>query len=363
MKTALITGVTGQDGSYLAEFLLQKGYQVHGLIRRNSDFTSKRINSFFSHENFFIHHGDMTDATNLYSILSKIRPDEIYNLAAQSHVALSFKIPEYSSNVDGIGVLRLLTCVRDLELDSKIYQASTSELFGGIPGTAPQNENTPFSPRSPYAVSKLFGYWITKNYREAYGLFASNGIMFNHESPRRGKTFVTKKITRGVAAFANGKATPLKLGNLDTKRDWGYAKEYVEAAWLMLQQKNPDDFVVGTGKMYSVRYFVEEAFKCIDIDVGWRGCGVQEVGFDRTTGQVLVQIDPEFYRPLEVNELCANASKAKTVLGWEPVLGINELIKMMVNYDLKYEEYGYADFDEMFESNIPTQLSYEGVIC
>lgn len=346
MKKALITGITGQVGSYLAEFLIQKGYQVHGMIRRNSDFTSKRITSLFSHEKFFVHHGDMVDASNLYSIINQIKPDEIYNLAAQSHVALSFKIPEYSSNVDAIGVLRLLGCVKELGLNTKIYQASTSELFGGILGTAPQNEKTPFTPRSPYATSKLFAYWITKNYREAYSMFACNGILFNHESPRRGKTFVTKKITRGVAKIAKGDLTPLRLGNLEAKRDWGYAREYVEAIWLILQQDKPDDYVIGTGKLYSVRYFVEQAFKCIQIDIKWEGSGVQEIGINKKTGKLLVQIDPEFYRPLEVDELCADITKAKKNLGWEPKLQLDELIKMMVNYDLKYDEYGYPDFEE-----------------
>jgi GDPmannose 4,6-dehydratase len=343
LKKALITGVTGQVGSYLAELLLQKGYQVHGLIRRNSDFTSKRINHLFGHKDFHVHHGDMVDASNLYSVLSQVNPDEIYNLAAQSHVALSFKIPEYSSNVDGIGVLRLLAGVKDLGLSSKVYQASTSELFGGIPGTTPQNENTPFAPRSPYAASKLFAYWIVKNYREAYKIFASNGILFNHESPRRGKTFVTKKITRDVARIAKGNWAPIRLGNLDAKRDWGYAKEYAEAIWLILQQESPDDYVVGTGHMHSVRYFVEYAFKCVDIDLEWKGNGVHEVGIDKKTNRVLVQIDPEFYRPLEVDELCADPSKARAMLGWESQLNINELIELMVGYDLKYDEYGHPD--------------------
>lgn len=343
MQKALITGVTGQDGSYLAEFLLQKGYQVYGIIRRNSDFTSKRINGFFNHKNFFTYHGDITDTSNLYGVLSEVKPDEIYNFAAQSHVAVSFKIPEYSANVDGTGVLRLLTCVKDLNLKSKIYQASTSELFGGYPETAPQNENTAFKPRSPYAISKLFGYWLVKMYREAYGTFACNGILFNHESPRRGKTFVTKKITQAVAKFAKGRGDPLKLGNLDSMRDWGYAKEYVEAAWLMLQQETPDDFVIGTGKTYSVRYFVEQAFKSVAIDIGWAGNGIEEIGFDKATNKILVQIDPEFYRPLEVDILCADISKARSILGWEPKTDIDSLIKMMINYDLKYEEYGYPD--------------------
>jgi len=343
LKKAFITGVTGQDGSYLAEFLLFKGYEVHGFIRRNSDFTSKRINSFFNHENFFVHHGDMTDASNISQVLSEVRPDEIYNLAAQSHVALSFKVPEYSSNVDAIGVLRLLSSVRDLGLNAKIYQASTSELFGGIQKTAPQNEETPFTPRSPYGVSKLFGYWITKNYREAYNLFACNGLLFNHESPRRGKTFVTKKITRGVASYVKGNFVPLRLGNLDAMRDWGYAKEYVEAAYLMLQQDEPDDYVIGTGQMHSVRYFIERAFSVIGVEVEWEGEGLDEVGLEKTSSQLLVQIDPEFYRPLEVDVLCADAAKAKTKLNWEPKMQLDDLISMMVRYDIKYEEYGYPD--------------------
>lgn len=338
--------MTGQVGSYLAEFLIQKGYQVHGLIRRNSDFTSRRINHLLSNENFIVWHGDMVDAANLYSVLSKIAPDEIYNLAAQSHVGLSFKLPEYSSNVDGIGVLRLLACIKELGLKSKFYQASTSELFGGILGTAPQNEQTPFSPRSPYGTAKLFAYWITKNYREAYQMFACNGILFNHESPRRGKTFVTKKITRKVASIFKGDSVPLKLGNLDAKRDWGYAREFIEAIWLILQQREPDDYVIGTGIMHSVRYFVEKAFRCIDISIVWTGKGINEVGIDEKTGKILVEVDPEFHRPLEVDELCADSSKAKRVLGWEPKLPLDELIEMMVAYDLKYDEYGYPDCDE-----------------
>jgi len=343
LKKALITGVTGQVGSYLAELLLEKGYKVHGLIRRSSDFTSRRIHSLFSHENFMIHHGDMIDTSNLYSILGEVRPDEVYNLAAQSHVGLSFKVPEYSSNVDGIGVLRFLSCIKDLQLKTKFYQASTSELFGGLPGTAPQNEETSFSPRSPYATAKLFAYWVTRNYREAYNIFACNGVLFNHESPRRGKTFVTKKISRAVARIAKGDLQSLRLGNLEAKRDWGYAKEYVEAIWLMLQQDTPDDYVVGTGKMHTVRYFVEYAFQCIGIDLVWEGSGVNEVGLDKNTGRLLVRIDPEFYRPQEVEELCADPRKAKQILGWQSQMELNDLISMMVNYDLKYDEYGHPD--------------------
>lgn len=360
-KKALITGVTGQDGSYLAELLLQKGYEVHGLIRRNSDFTSKRINGFFHHERFFVHHGDMIDGTSLFQILTEVEPDEIYNMAAQSHVGLSFKVPEYSSNVDGMGVLRLLTLIHSLKLETRFYQASTSELFGGIPGTAPQSEKTPFTPRSPYAVSKLFGYWITQNYREGHHLFACNGILFNHESPRRGKTFVTKKITQGVATFAKGRGKPLRLGNLDALRDWGYAREYVEAAWRILQHDKAEDFVIGTGKMHTVRYFVEKAFACINIDVQWVGEGIEEKGIDRSTGKPLVVIDKEFYRPLEVDILCADFSKAKKLLGWEPKVELDKLIEMMVNYDIRHEEYGFPDYDEAFEEKLTSR--YGSVLC
>lgn len=343
LKKAFITGVTGQDGSYLAEFLIDKGYEVHGLIRRNSDFTSKRIDNIFHHEQFFIHYGDLTDGSNLYHVLSKIQPDEIYNFGAQSHVGLSFSIPEYSANVDAIGVLKLLTCIRDLELETKIYQASTSELFGGIPGTEPQNEQTVFTPKSPYAVSKLFSYWMGCNYRDAYGIFVCNGILFNHESPRRGKTFVTKKITRGVANYSKNTFSPLRLGNLDAQRDWGYAKEYIEAAHLMLQQDSPDDYVIGTGKMYSVRYFVEQAFKYIGVDVLWKGEGLNEIGFNKSNGDILVQIDPEFFRPLEVEVLCADPTKAKIKLDWEAKININGLIAIMVDYDIRYSEYGHSE--------------------
>lgn len=342
---ALITGVTGQDGSYLAELLLDKGYEVHGLVRRNSDFTTNRINSIMHHDRFFIHYGDLSDASNINSLLSTIRPQEVYNLGAQSHVGLSFSVPEYSANIDGLGVLRLITCIRDLNLPCKFYQASTSELFGGVKGTAPQNENTSFQPKSPYAVAKLFGYWIVKNFRESYGMFACNGILFNHESPRRGKTFVTKKITRFVANKANGKNKDdfLRIGNLNAKRDWGYAKEYVESMWLMLQQKKPDDYVIGTGKMISVREFLEKAFSHVGISIEWKGHGDNEIGFNKKTGEILVKVDPYFYRPSEVDELCADFSKAKKVLKWEPKTTIDSLIQKMVDYDLKYDEYGFPE--------------------
>lgn len=342
-KKALITGITGQDGSYLSELLLEKGYEVHGIIRRNSDFTSRRIDHIFYHPRLITHHGDLTDSANLYKLLSQIVPDEVYNLAAQSHVGLSFQVPEHSSNIDGIGVLRLLSGIRDLGLNSKFYQASTSELYGGLPGTAPQNELSVFAPRSPYAAAKLYGYWITVNYREAYNMYATNGILFNHESPRRGKTFVTKKITMVVASIAKGAQTTLKLGDLNTKRDWGYAKEYAEAMWLMLQQDRPDDFVVGTGKMHSVREFVEEAFKVIDIDIIWKGEGVNEVGIDRKTNRILVQVDPVLYRPTEVYELCADYSKVQKILNWKPNTQFKELVRLMVEYDMRHEEYGYPD--------------------
>lgn len=345
MKTAFITGMTGQDGSYLSELLLSKGYEVHGLLRRNSDFTSSRIDTLINHQDVHVHYGDMTDAANLYSLLSAIKPTEVYNLAAQSHVGLSFTVPEYSSNVDGLGVLRLLSAIRDLGLETKFYQASTSELFGGLPGTAPQSELTPFSPRSPYAVAKQYGYWVAKNFRDSYGMFAANGILFNHESPRRGKTFVTKKISMAVAKIVQGEDLVLRLGNLDARRDWGYAKEYVEAMWQMMQLDKPMDLIVGTGKMYTVRFFVEQAFKIIGIDIVWKGSCDTEMGYDSKTNKLLVKVDPYFYRPLEVDELCADTTQAKKVLGWESQTSIYELIKMMVEYDIKYSGYGYPDVE------------------
>lgn len=343
MKKAFITGVTGQDGSYLAEFLLKKGYEVHGLVRRHSDFTTNRINSILHNKKFFIHYGDLSDASNIYNTLSLIKPDEIYNLGAQSHVGLSFSIPEYSSNIDGLGVLRLLSALRDLNLGSKFYQASTSELFGGMLGTAPQNELTPFNPRSPYATAKLYAYWVTRNFRESYGMFTCNGLLFNHESPRRGRTFVTKKVTRFVADIVHGKEDVLRIGNLDAKRDWGYAKEYVESMWLMLQQETPDDYVIGTGHMYSVREFIEKSFAYVGIKIEWQGVGDTEIGIESQTKKTLIRVDPYFYRPSEVQELCADDRKARKILKWAPKTTLDELIKIMVDYDLKYSEYGHSE--------------------
>ncbi|MEW5755435.1 MAG: GDP-mannose 4,6-dehydratase [Pseudomonadota bacterium] len=338
-KKAFITGLTGQDGSYLAEFLLARGYEVHGIVRRASVFNTDRIDHILSHQDVYTYHGDMSDSSNLNRLLQKVRPDEIYNLAAQSHVAVSFEVPEYTAEVDGIGTIRLLDAIRDIGLETRFYQASTSELFGGLPVTAPQNEQTPFYPKSPYGAAKLYAYWVTVNYREAYGMYACNGILFNHESPRRGETFVTKKITKAVARISKGQQEVLRLGNLDALRDWGYAKEYVECMWLMLQQEKPDDFVIATGKTYSVRYFVEQAFKCVGITVEWRGVGVGEKGVDSKTGKVLVEVDSRYFRPAEVELLQGDASKAKRLLGWENKTTLEELIKIMIDYDLKYSDY------------------------
>jgi GDPmannose 4,6-dehydratase len=342
-RVALITGITGQDGSYLSELLLQKGYEVHGIVRRNSDFTSKRIDPILYNENFTTHYGDVVDSSSLHTLLAKIEPDEIYHLAAQSHVAVSFEVPDYSAQVNALGTLRLLTAIRDVGLPARFYQASSSELFGGFPETLPQNENTPFSPQSPYAVAKLFAYWTVRNMREAYGLHASNGILFNHESPRRGRTFVTKKISQAVANIAKGKQQLIKLGNLDARRDWGYAPEYVEAMWTMLQQPQADDYVIGTGVSHSVREFVEWAFKAVDIELEWVGSGIEEQGIDTKTGELRVVIDPVYFRPLEVNELCADNSKAERALGWKPKVLAPLLAKIMVDYDMLFDEYGFAE--------------------
>lgn len=340
-RKALITGITGQDGSYLAELLLNKNYEVHASIRRASVFNTKRIDRIMSHPNLHTFHGDLCDSSNLNRAIERIKPEEIYNLGAQSHVAVSFELPEYTAEVNALGTIRLLDAIRDSGIKTKIYQASTSELFGGLPETAPQNENTPFTPRSPYAAAKLYAYWIVRNYREAYNLFACNGILFNHESPRRGETFVTKKITKAVALISKGsKSSSLKLGNLDAKRDWGHAKEYVECMWLMLQQDSPEDYVIGTGKMYTVREFTEMAFEVIGKKIEWSGSQDTEKGIDAQTGQVLVEVDPKYYRPTEVEVLCADPSKAKNQLGWEPKIGIRELVNTMVNYDLEYDDYG-----------------------
>ena len=342
-KKSFITGITGQDGSYLAEFLLNKGYEVHAIIKRSSVFTTQRLNPIWSHPDLHTYHGDLTDSSNLHKLIMKIEPNEIYNLGAQSHVGVSFEVPEYTAEVDAIGAIRLLDAIRDTKIDCKYYQASTSELFGGLPETAPQNEKTPFYPKSPYGAAKLYAYWLTVNYRESYNLYACNGIMFNHESPRRGATFVTKKITKAVANIYMGKQEKLFLGNLDAKRDWGYAKEYVEAMWLMLQQDRPKDYVVATGRTYSVRQFVEKAFKIIGINIAWKGKGKDEVGYDIDKGKVLVQIDPRYYRPNEVEYLCGDASLIEKELGWRARTTLDELIKYMVSYDLKYDDYGESE--------------------
>jgi GDPmannose 4,6-dehydratase len=341
--TAFLTGVTGQDGSYLAEFLLEKGYDVHAILRRSSVFTTQRIDHILEHPRFHTHHGDLTDSSNLHTLLSTIKPDEVYNLGAQSHVAVSFEVPEYTAEVDALGTIRLLNAIKDLGQRPRFYQASTSELFGGLPETAPQSEATPFYPKSPYGAAKLYSYWVTVNYREAYGLHASNGILFNHESPRRGETFVTKKITKAVARIAQGKQKVLTLGNLDAKRDWGYAKDYVECMWLMLQQEVPDDFVIASGETYTVRQFVDMAFAEVGIELHWKGNGVDEVGINRKTEQMLVKVDPRYFRPVEVDLLWGNPEKAMKKLGWKPKTAIQDLIRIMVQYDLKYDGYGGAD--------------------
>jgi GDPmannose 4,6-dehydratase len=338
-KTALITGVTGQDGAYLAELLLGKGYTVHGIKRRSSSFNTARVDHLYvdphvSGARFFMHYGDLTDATNLIRIVQETQPDEIYNLAAQSHVQVSFETPEYTANADGVGTLRLLEAIRILGITDKVrfYQASTSELYGKVQ-EVPQKETTPFYPRSPYAAAKLYAYWITVNYREAYGMHASNGILFNHEGPTRGETFVTRKITRAVAGIELGLQERLYLGNLDAKRDWGHARDYVEGMWRILQQPTPDDYVLATGEMHSVREFVELAFAEVGRSIAWKGQGVEEVGIDAKLGQVLVAIDPRYFRPTEVDELLGDASKAHQKLGWRHKTTFKELVAEMVASD------------------------------
>ena len=338
-KKALITGISGQDGSYLAEFLLDKGYEVHGLIRRASVFTTQRIDHLRSNHKITLYHGDLNDSSNLGRLIREVNPDEVYNLGAQSHVAVSFEVPEYTAEVDGIGAIRLLDAIKSHNPKIRYYQASTSELFGKV-REVPQTENTPFYPRSPYAAAKLYAYWITKNYREAYGLYAVNGILFNHESPRRGETFVTKKITKAVANIKKGIQEKLSLGNLNSKRDWGYAKEYVEMMWLMLQQDEPEDFVAATNKTYTVRYFVELAFSEVGIEIAWKGEGVNEKGYDKHSGKLLVEVNPKYFRPTEVDLLIGDATKAKKKLGWEPKVTLEKLVHKMVQYDLKYDTYG-----------------------
>lgn len=342
-KVALITGVTGQDGAYLAEFLLNKGYIVHGLKRRASSFNTARVDHLYrdpheSNVRFFLHHGDLTDSSSLIRIIQQIQPDEIYNLAAQSHVAVSFEEPEYTANSDALGALRILEAIRILKLQSKtrFYQASTSELYGMVQ-EIPQKETTPFYPRSPYAVAKLYAYWITINYREAYGMFACNGILFNHESPVRGENFVTRKITRALARIKLGLQNRLYLGNLDAKRDWGHARDYVEAQWLMLQQDHPEDFVIASGVQYSVRDFVNAAGKELGINIHWEGTGIDEKGFD-DAGNCIVSVDPRYFRPTEVETLLGDASKANSKLGWQPKTSFDELVKEMVIEDLKIAE-------------------------
>lgn len=341
MKKALITGVTGQDGSYLSEFLLEKNYEVHGLMRRSSVFTTERIDNIYkdphiNDSHFFLHYGDMTDSSNLNRVIQKVQPDEIYHLAAQSHVKVSFDVPEYTSEVDGLGTLRILDAIKDVGIKTKFYQASTSELYGLVQ-EVPQSETTPFYPRSPYAVAKLYAYWITLNYREAYNIFACNGILFNHESPRRGRTFVTRKITTTLAQIIKGKVDRLYLGNLDAKRDWGYAKDYVEAMWLMLQQDKPEDFVIATGETHSVREFCELAFQLAGIELYWEGKGKDEKGFNKKTGKCLIEVDSRYYRPTEVDLLLGNPSKAEKILNWKPKITFYELVEMMVKYDLENE--------------------------
>ncbi|MDQ1266395.1 MAG: GDPmannose 4,6-dehydratase [Bacteroidota bacterium] len=339
MKKALITGVTGQDGSYLTELLLEKGYEVSGIIRRASSFNTERIDHLYNDKtvrdvSLKLFHGDLADSSSLNRILEKVQPDEIYNLGAQSHVKVSFDVPEYTGEVDAIGVLRLLDAIKETGIHTKFYQASTSELYGKAV-EIPQSEKTPFYPRSPYAAAKLYAYWLTINYREAYNLFTTNGILFNHESPRRGKTFITKKISMAVANIKKGKQQRLQLGNLDAKRDWGYAKEYVEAMWLMLQQSEPDDFVIATGETHSVREFCEKSFEIAGYRLAWEGEGVNEVGRDAATGKNLVEVNPKFFRPTEVDILLGNPVKAKEKLGWQSRTSFEELVRIMTEYDIE----------------------------
>ena len=338
MKKAFITGLTGQDGSYLAEFLLEKGYEVHGIVRRASVFNTARIDHLM--KDIHTYHGDMIDSSNLNRLMERIQPDEIYNLAAQSHVQVSFDVPEFTADVDGLGTLRLLDTIREMRSNTRFYQASTSELFGGLPETAPQSEKTPFYPKSPYGAAKLYAYWITVNFREAYDLYACNGILFNHESPRRGETFVTKKITRAVARIAQGRQDKLSLGNLDAKRDWGYAKDYVEAMWLMLQQEKPDDFVIATGETHTVREFTELAFRHIGVELAWEGEGIEEKAYDRKTNRLLVEVNPKYFRPAEVEFLWGDPTKAKEKLGWTNKTSFERLVEIMMDYDMKFDSYG-----------------------
>jgi len=357
MKKALITGITGQDGAYLAEFLLDKGYEVHGIKRRSSLFNTDRIDHLYqdpheTEQKFVLHHGDLTDSSSLIRIIQEVQPDEIYNLAAQSHVAVSFEEPEYTANSDALGALRILEAIRILKLEkkTKYYQASTSELYGQVQ-EVPQNENTPFYPRSPYAVAKLYAYWITVNYREAYGIYACNGILFNHESPIRGETFVTRKITRALAKIKLGLQDCLYLGNMDAKRDWGHAKDYVEMQWLMLQQDSPEDFAIATGEQYSVRDFVNAAAKELEMDINWSGQGVNEIG--TWNGNEIVKVDERYFRPTEVETLLGDSTKAKTKLGWSPRITFNELVSEMVK-----EDFNAAKKDQLIKDHGYDTLNY-----
>ncbi|OQW46776.1 MAG: GDP-mannose 4,6-dehydratase [Proteobacteria bacterium SG_bin7] len=342
MKKALITGITGQDGSYLAELLLDKGYEVHGIVRRSSSFNTKRIDHLLkdSHDpdsKLKLHYGDLIDSSSLNRILEHIEPHEIYNLGAQSHVHISFQIPEYTGEATGLGTLRILDAIRETGLKTRFYQASSSELFGKV-AEVPQKETTPFYPRSPYGCAKLYSYWITVNYREAYNIFACNGILFNHESPRRGEIFVSKKVTRAVARISLGLQDRLYIGNLDAKRDWGYAPEYVKAMWMMLQQELPDDFVIATNKTHTIRELCEKSFKHVGIDLIWKGHGLEEKGIDRRTNKVLVEVDPKYFRPAEVDLLIGDYTKAKEKLGWQPKTDFSDLVKIMMDYDLEHEK-------------------------
>lgn len=341
MKRALITGITGQDGSYLAELLLDKGYEVHGLIRRGSTFNTSRIDHLYRDPHkmdvvLFLHYGDLSDSSNISRLLQKVQPEEIYHLGAQSHVKVSFDMPEFTGDVTGLGTLRILDAIRDTKTEARFYQASSSEMFGKVM-EIPQTENTPFYPRSPYGCAKVYAYWITRNYRESYGIHASNGILFNHESPRRGETFVTRKISRGLTQIKLGLDECIYLGNLDAKRDWGYAKDYVYAMWLILQQPEPDDYVIATNETHSVREFVEEASSQLGMDIIWQGEGLDEVGIDSNNGKTVVRIDPAYFRPAEVDLLIGDSSKANNVLGWKPEVTFKELVKLMVDSDLQIE--------------------------
>ncbi len=342
-RTALVTGITGQDGSYLAEFLLKKGYEVHGIIRRASTFNTGRLEVIYQdpHESgrrLFLHYGDISDSSNISRLIEKIKPDEIYHLAAQSHVRVSFDLPEYTGDVTGLGTVRILDAIKHAGIKTKFYQASSSEMFGKVDEKdLPINEDTRFSPRSPYGVAKVYAYWITKNYRESYGLFAVNGILFNHESPRRGETFVTRKITRGLARIVAGTDKKIFLGNLDAKRDWGYAPDYVEAMYLMLQQKKPEDYVIATGETHTVREFVERAADHVGMELIWKGKGLKEKGINKKTGKVIVEIDPKYFRPAEVDVLLGDNTKARKKLGWTPKVKFDELVKIMMQADLEKE--------------------------